>query len=477
MPSPTFPTLSDNVTGAGLSAGITTDKVKAAGFLWGAAMRTYDVFTGINFESDSQYYIDGERTIYKASFRYAGLKSILNSFTHGSNGTLRVYITTDDGGTQPRKVFESATAAPANPLDISTDTSANALTYTVGTEYDVTVTIITTGGTTAKCRIDYMAIQTANAYSFPALPNLADAQTPTAANLALVSQGFNYINDIAKAPTGQFATVSFTGQGVNTVFANGGFYARAKSATADHLQTDVTVISRWQSGTVTLKTYAAGSTTVIDSFPLTVNAAENTQPLPLTAASYSRNTFYRWSIESDTTNNRPDLNYVRYIAIGGAKAMTNNLSFPVQGGEVLGNNFWDKLGGTASTSNVNEIREGARGTGTNNGLQFLTPQHIGTIAMAPVSYSIGAPTIGPNGETLAGDGIRFTRPHVWRYLRWLPSAANINATLSYGANKSANLASSVATWQTFDLDSLTDLAQGMLYTISGSVLAAFEAQT
>ena len=431
-------------------------------WLWAAATRNHDTFTGFHYDTNSN---SGETTVWRGFFRYAGVMKLISSIWNLSTVTLRMYVS-DDSNTTPKKFYDS-TSAPASPYTFSTFSDATSITFTTGKVYQLKITAQTTGVSNCRVTCDMLAIETANSYSWPTLAAFTDASTPSAADFATISTAQNYLYSIIGQPCGSSCRVTPATNGT-VMFYNGGFFLRGRDTSTKQITLNVRY--RAQNGTTTLYTYAAGSSVAIDTITLTADATERNDSYSLTAASYSINTFYRIAVESSSAATV----YVDRITLGGFIQLSSPFVKAAHQDSVNAASM-RPIGGSASTDNLTEIRNAVRGTATSLGLeadkgfQMLCPDTtLGTV-------TIDAALVTSYQFTTANGG---ARDHFWRYLYYKSASGG---TLTIGSQSISLASTSTATakgyqWAAYDLNQSQSIAYGQTYTLA-NVDACFESIT
>ncbi len=460
-----FQTAYNLQTGQRISAGLVNTWIKNSHYLHDLASRTHDVFTGVIINTDSNYY-QFVRDVWFGYFVYDGVDSF-QCFAASINGILEIWVT--DNATETLILSLNSGVTWSGALDIS----GYALDFTVGTQYQIRVTAQWNGATTSV-HLDCLAIEYSNAYSWPTLVAWGVAVN-TATDFATINTAQNYLREEIEVPTGssilQAATVT------TNLICNGGFFMRGKGTTR---QVTLSITYLFTVGaTVTLKTYAGASETVIDTFTeasLTLDGVLHTTPLTLTNGSYTIDGFYRYSITVGSSGDQPTNNYISTLTLGDYIAFSNTAQ-PKAVGDTLDSVPLKALAGTSSAENANEIRILARGTGSDKGFMWVTPKAIGSLGILTGYFSLGNPTINAAGTPTTYALPSFVRLHIFRYLWYLPTAAGESGTATY-ATPMQTLAlpdnSGTGAWQYVDLESVTTLAYGMTLTISG-IAACYEA--
>lgn len=458
-PYVTPPTLYD---GQRLSAAIANRWLNNNNWLWGVGIRTHDTATGSVWVAGA-YGLLTEVNCFTGYFRYAGVSKFLHGFWGiGGNTTMRIYVS-DDVGRQ--KVYQS-TSVPtaATALSFASIVGGGSTSFTLGNVYKVEVTLADTG-TTPSLMMDFLALVTDNALSWPSLLTLADGTTPSAANLNTISTAENYLYAIASTPTGSsvkvISTVGYAGSPHD--FYNGGFFMYGRDAAT--VQNRINVRSKFTAAAnPVLTTCAIGSNTAIDTINLAQDGTLHNDSYALTVASYAPDTFYRIRV---VATNMPTTDYIERITVGGALALSNPGVKLSHLDNINGVGGLQNIGGSGATMNLAEIRTLLHGAsalqtnaGADTGFQFIAPIQDASVRVSFVG----------NGVSTAGAGSH--RPHVWRVLNYMTNVPGVGGTLTVGGAGNS-LPDTMGAWGTYDLQNLATLGYGMDYSLTG-VVAGFE---
>lgn len=454
-PFVTPPTFYD---GLRLNAKFINRLVNNNNWLWGVGVRTHDTQTG--FIVDGAGY-SSTFSPWRGYFTYAGVSKFLHGFWRtGASVTLKLYVTDDTAG--EKKVFDSTTMPTAGTaLSFASIVGGGSTAFTTGVVYTVRAEIVD-GAAAYVLGMDFLAVVTANAVSWPTLVTLASGATPSAADLNTIGTAQNYLRALASTPTGSsvkvIATVGYAGGWLYT----GGFFMNGRDST--HVQNRINIRYKFSTTTNPILTVCAiGSTTALDTYNLSQDGVQHNDSYALTVASYAPDTFYAIRVSG---SNIPISDYVERVTVGGVLALSNAPVKAAHLGAVNGPGGLQNIGGSGATMNLSEIRTLLHGTaelqtgaGADTGFQFVAPIQDGSTTTSYVGG--GRSTLGPGSH----------RPHVWRILRY-QTLAGTSGTLTVGG-VGVSLPDTGGAVQTYDLQNVSTLGYGMDYTLT-NVIFGFE---
>ena len=439
------------------SAGITNDWSANNTWLWSQAVKTHDVFTGANFIPIGGNTTTNEVTWWAGWFTYAGVKNILCNIVL-TTATLKIYVTDASG--------ENLHTNTSTPQTI-TSLNLSAYSFVAGNQYRVRLTLTHDSSTTGNVRVDYMAIEMQQPYTFPTLAAWTNGTSPARATWDDVPTALKFLNALV-APHGCSAYVGYDGASDNSnhVFYNGGFYYRSQN-------TLTITYSFLSTGTATLKCYDSGGT-LRDTFTLTSDGSEHVNEVKTLTGSYTVNTFCRVTIEN---NSGTQGNWVSRMTLGGVAALSHNPPTFSHLDIVYGTTTANRMYYLAN-ENLSEIKTRLRGA-TNTSFQFLSPENIGTVRWDNNTYNavhLSGTTYDINNVVRDGSGVYCIRNRTATYLYWKARTAGASGSINYGTKVQSLSDTTNGSWNKFNLSGIKDLAMGQQITVN-DVLSAFEADS